>query len=494
MTCDDATPIPGVPGKTPDLAARLELSRLVMRHALGVALASLALSLALGLAVARQDTRDEIAGALALAQAAQRLQALPADDAEALAALRALAPPRHVRLRVADDAGRVLVDSDPAPPSPLLGWLMRADLREDGAAAQSVTWRLARGAGRAWTASVAPSAVSEQREALANLAGLALVLSACCLGMLAAMHWNVRRALAPLQSLIVVLARVGRGEHGAARALPAMPVRELAAIGDAVRRLAASLEAAEDARRVLAHKVLTLQEDERQRLARDLHDEFGQRLTALRADAAWLARRCARDAALAEVVAGMGEQIAHIQQDVRGLLARLQPLGPGADEADASAAHLGALLEALAASWNRGADAALRCEARLVLDGALRSASPADVALPRELVLAVYRISQEALTNAARHAGAAAARVEVVLVGDADGLALRWTARDDGRGLQSPEAALQRGNGLAGIRERVWALGGEFDWTPAGEAPMRGLHLRARLRGPARARALALAA
>jgi two-component system sensor histidine kinase UhpB len=266
-----------------------------------------------------------------------------------------------------------------------------------------------------------------------------------------------------------------------------MPIRELDATAQALRRLAASLEQAEDARRLLAHKVLTLQEDERQRLARDLHDEFGQRLTALRADAAWLRRRLAGDEAAEAVVEGMGEQIARIQQDVRGLLARLRPLedsGAGTE----SAARLAALLAELATSWSRGAGSGgLQGEAavhRHFADGrdTTDPAALAALALPRALVLTLYRISQEAFTNAARHGGARRAQVVVEIRDGAPGeLVLHWSAADDGRGLVQSEGALARGNGLAGIQERVWALEGEFTWSAANPPPMTGLQLRARL-------------
>ena len=78
------------------------------------------------------------------------------------------------------------------------------------------------------------------------------------------------------------------------------------------------------------------------RLARELHDEFGQRLTALRVDAAWLARRAADTPAMQgqvqQVVDGMADQCRQIQRDIRGLLARLQPFGDGRPPAAGEAA------------------------------------------------------------------------------------------------------------------------------------------------------------
>jgi two-component system sensor histidine kinase UhpB len=107
------------------------------------------------------------------------------------------------------------------------------------------------------------------------------------------------------------------------------------------------------------------------------------------------------------------------------------------------------------------------------------------IALPVELVLAIYRLSQEALTNSARHA--AANRVELALTwqtarlsgpGAADGAstALVWSVSDDGVGLPDDGSAAQRGNGLAGMRERAWAMGGELAMSNAPVSLRRSGH------------------
>jgi two-component system sensor histidine kinase UhpB len=491
MSAADATAVPIPPGNPPEASARpaspaparrgrpLDLPRLVMRGALLVAGAFLLLSLGLGLLAARGDTRAEVAAALALARMEQRLADLPADDTRALEALHALGALRHVRLRVADAQGRVLFDTAPPPPGPVLRWLMQRTLPDVGAG-QTVSWALPRPGDTLWTATLTADPQSEQHEALANLLGSFGLLAACSVLMLAVMRWHVRRAFRPLHSLLGAIAGIERQDLAGVQALPPMPVRELEATSAALKQLAASLEQAEHARRLLAHKVLTLQEDERQRIARDLHDEFGQRLTALRADAAWLQRRLAGTAAPADagaVLEALGQQIGCIQRDVRGMLARLRPLGAEAAGAE-SAARLEMLLQSLAASWSRDGADGPRFEARVRAGEALDR-----VALPQPLVLALYRISQEAFTNAARHAGARHACIDVEIRAGAPGERIvDWSARDDGPGLAHPESALQRGNGLAGMQERVWAQGGEFAWSPTSPPPLHGLALRARLR------------
>jgi two-component system sensor histidine kinase UhpB len=350
-----------------------------------------------------------------------------------------------------------------------------------------------RSGGGHWTAVVTPSADSEEHEALQNLLGLFALLVACSIAMLLVMRINVRRAFRPLESLLAAIAGIEREDLAAVKALPSMPVRELETTSQALKQLASSLEQAEEARRLLAQQVLTLQEDERQRLARDLHDEFGQQLTALRADASWLRRRLGTDSTAVAVAEGMDDHIARIQRDVRDLLARLQPLGAQTHATDPagteSAGRLRALLEALAASWSRPDDAGLRCTARVRISACQPPHADfqqgADLHLPRSLVLALYRMSQEACTNAARHAGARRVAIDVAIDVGADGVNhVDWTACDDGAGLVGGDGALRRGNGLAGMRERAWAHGGSFEWFATNPSPMKGLRLHARIACP----------
>ena len=139
-------------------------------------------------------------------------------------------------------------------------------------------------------------------------------------------------------------------------------------------------------------------------------------------------------------------QCAAIQNDVRGLLARLQPLG-GVAEADQpiSVGALSELLEVLAEGWRTSARGAL--QVTIEIDAARERT------LPRDLALALYRITQEALTNVARHAQAT--RVEVRIAWPHDAAAIEWSVSDNGVGLADGDAALRRGNGLAGIKEQV---------------------------------------
>ncbi len=487
-------------GKLPDLLARasmktapaMDLPRLVMRRAIAVALVAWLIALVLGLHRAGHDMKQEAAAADTLA----RLGALLAraagepDDARVLADMKELlqaAPLRHLQLQVRGDRAALLVgpDSD-AMPAPPLSWLLqwhRAWIPAPDPL--PVRWMVPRAGGRTWIVELRPSYESERIESIENLAQLLLLAAAGSVAMLLAMGWKVRRALEPMRALLHAIGQMRGGDAAAMQRLPAMPIAELQSIAAALGELGVALEAAEQQRRALSRQVLTLQDDERQRIARELHDEFGQRLTALRADAAWLSQRLAGDAAAARVVQAMAVQCEALQSELRALLRRLQP----ADDDAGGASHLLALqhqLEGLVQAWR--ASPGLSVAFDLVLaarDGAGRALQwpaaheAAAIALPRELSRALYRISQEALTNVARHARATRAVLQLTLQRRSDGDLLHWQVGDDGHGLGDLAEALQRGNGLAGIRQRVWALGADLECDAA---RARGACLRATFR------------
>ena len=478
------------PDRTDDPSAAalpLDLPRRVMRRALAVALLTLLTALGFGLARTDADIDGEVRAAMSLAAAMARLsQAGSLGDAELIAVLRERegeTPLRHLSLALRDGAGRLLMGRVQGPPAPAFVEAL-TDLHRrlrPGTEVEPVTWLLPRPGRAPWTLTLAAQRDSERREAVTYLASLLGVLLVGMVVMLAVMSWNVRSAFRPLHGLLSAIGRIQAGDSGAARAIPAMPIRELEQIAAALRSLGEALDAAQAERRMLGHKVQSLQEDERVRLSRELHDEFGQRLTAIRIDAAWLARRLQDQPEVHEVVQGMAAQCAAIQSDVRGLLARLQPLGPGADAgADLGLATLAELLQGLADGWRQSTTGPL--QVRLEIDaGPAGAAAP----LPRDLALALFRISQEALTNVARHAQAHEAIVRLRCRSDG---AVEWSVGDDGVGLDDPAAALRRGNGLAGIKERVWAFGGDLQLRPQQPgAPRPGLCLAATLQaGPAR--------
>lgn len=218
--------------------------------------------------------------------------------------------------------------------------------------------------------------------------------------------------------------------------------------------------------RELAQQLIAVQESERLALARELHDELGQRCSAILIETACL-RRCAADDRVALLGAAARADMAaqSLYQLVGGLLRRLRP-------ANLDALGLVAALQELCEAWE--ARSGVACVFHF---------NGVDDVLPESINIAVYRVAQEALTNVTRHAHAT--QVRLVLAHDAArGLCL--TIADDGRGMEPTRAT--RGLGLLGASERAAALGGEL---LIDSAPGAGVRLSLRVPLPAAAAALA---
>jgi two-component system sensor histidine kinase UhpB len=260
----------------------------------------------------------------------------------------------------------------------------------------------------------------------------------------------VSRALAPIQTLSEAMTKIEAGGYDT-RVKPDGPP-ELTAICDKLNHLAATLGNAVDDKRRLAERIVSLQDVERKEIARELHDEFGPYLFALRAHASALTRLADGGAPSAEATRKHGisilEQVNALQQTNRRVLEKLRPVGLtelGLCEA------LGALLRL----WGES-------HPDVVIETAI-SQSLGDTGETADLT--IYRTIQEALTNVFRHAGATCVNVTVEPTELSSGLtvASRGGAlvrvRDNGSGLR-PDHKL--GLGLTGMRERILALGGSL--------------------------------
>ena len=258
----------------------------------------------------------------------------------------------------------------------------------------------------------------------------------------------VSRALAPIQTLSEAMTKIEAGGYDT-RVKPDGPP-ELVAICDKLNHLAATLGDAVDDKRRLAERVVSLQDVERKEIARELHDEFGPYLFALRAHASALTRIADARDPNAEATRKHGsailEQVNALQQSNRRVLEKLRPAG---------LTELG-LREALGAL--------LRLWAESHPDVAIETAiSPSLGDTGETADLTIYRTIQEALTNVFRHAGASCVNVTVEPVQLPSGLAGRGGAlvrvRDNGGGLRADH---KLGLGLTGMRERILALGGSL--------------------------------
>jgi len=281
-----------------------------------------------------------------------------------------------------------------------------------------------------------------------------IVVLAIAVGVLATALLRLRRRFGPLERLIEEMEKVDLGRPG-----PLLPAsidgigetEEVERIELAFLRMMRRLEAE---RRRAGSAALQAQEEERARVARDLHDEVNQSLTGL-----LLRLEAAREAAPPELETELAETKALANQAMRELLSLARQLRPTALDDLGLAAATAGQVEQLA----RGEIAA-----RFNADGDFSD-------LPDDAQLVVYRVAQEALSNAARHSDAGS--VEVHLRRLAEG-GVELTVADDGRGFAFAES--ERGLGIGGMRERALLIGGQLTIE---SRPDRGTTVRLTLPG-----------
>lgn len=200
--------------------------------------------------------------------------------------------------------------------------------------------------------------------------------------------------------------------------------------------------------RRLARQTIDVQENERRNLARELHDEMGQYLNAIKIDAVSMQRQAGREAGSSQAsMDAVVRNVDHVYRVINDMIRRLRPAG--LDELGLAAA-----IENCIDDWRaRLPSLAFALE----IDGDVST-------LDEQLSLTLYRMIQEGLTNVARHADAS--RVDIRLSrrrNASGGEEIMLSVRDDGRGLAAPAAAKRPGLGLIGMRERVQALGGSLE-------------------------------
>ena len=265
---------------------------------------------------------------------------------------------------------------------------------------------------------------------------VATELAVLAVGLLTALVLNavlLRATLRPLDGLTALMERVDLLRPG--ERLAATGTGDVAHL---IRTFNGMLDRLEAERGASAARALAAQEGERQRIARELHDEIGQSLTAV-----LLGLKRAADSAPAPLRAELGavtETVRASLDEVRQVARRLRP-GVLDDLGLVSA------LDALAADVTEASGVPVTVEVDAGLPG-----------LGADAELVVYRIAQESLTNVARHAGAQAAELSLRREGDA--VVLRVT--DDGCGI----GVGVEGAGIRGMRERALLIGAELRVGP----------------------------
>jgi two-component system, NarL family, sensor histidine kinase UhpB len=243
----------------------------------------------------------------------------------------------------------------------------------------------------------------------------------------------LRRVLAPLFRLTEAMTSVDPDRPGRRLSEADFPSSEGQALAHSFNGM---LDRLESARRDAARTALAAQEAERLRVAQELHDEIGQTLTAVTIQAE---RAADSDLALApEALRRVADAVRDSLDEVRRIARELRP--EALDD-------LG-LVNALIALCSR-VDAQGGLRVRRDLQGGLP-------AMSRETELVIYRVAQEGLTNALRHAEAATAKVSL----KSDSAVVTLTVSDDGKGM--PDELPRTTAGVAGMRERALLVGGHL--------------------------------
>lgn len=264
--------------------------------------------------------------------------------------------------------------------------------------------------------------------------------------------WSVARVFKPIPVIADGLDRLQRGDL--AFRLPPLAGSEVNAIAGAFNRMAQAVqdkvqaerqardaEARLEERREMASLANQRVEEERRLIAHELHDEFGQSVTAIRSLAlAIAAQGGTRDAATGEAARLISDEAARLYDAMHSLIPRLAPLS-------LDSLGLCAAIENLVRDWRRRhPGVAIELDHQLPLD------------LAPDVTLGVYRVVQEGLTNALRHAHSSWIAIAV----QGDSARIRVSVTDDGIGL--PADWSQPGHfGLRGLADRVAQLGGTFN-------------------------------
>jgi two-component system, NarL family, sensor histidine kinase UhpB len=229
------------------------------------------------------------------------------------------------------------------------------------------------------------------------------------------------------------------------------PIRVVGGITDFTGRKldGAKMERSRRQLRALSARLQFLREEERTRIAREIHDELGQTLTGLKMDLRWAEKRLAQETS----------------PTINPILEKIVEAGELADATIASVQRISAELRPSVLE-DLGLSAAVKYDAQRFQDrtSVVCKVRAADLppALSKEVATAAFRIFQEALTNVARHAEATEVQVEL---SDENGqLVLR--VADNGKGIRPSDLDDPKSLGLLGMRERAELLGGGVDFQP----------------------------
>jgi two-component system sensor histidine kinase UhpB len=261
-----------------------------------------------------------------------------------------------------------------------------------------------------------------------------------------AVNLAFNKALKSIAVIVNALKVIETGQYQ--QKLPDFSIKEYDSIAKAINHMTGELNVSQQENRALTQHSLEIQEDERQRLSQELHDELGQSLTAIKVMAVAAGHSHAGAMGMwADIKQATDSIISicdHLMTVVRSMMHQLHPLV-------LTELGLKATMEDLLHHWS-----IRNPELKLTID------CPDEVDhLEQKISIQVFRIVQECLTNIVRHAQARQAAISLEIVNPSTTeRALRLRVMDDGQGCAVDR--IKTGFGLLGMRERINSLGGEL--------------------------------
>ncbi len=253
----------------------------------------------------------------------------------------------------------------------------------------------------------------------------------------AAVNLVFNKSLKSIAVIVDALRGIESGQYQ--HKLPTFAVEEFDNIAKAVNHMMVELEKTRQENRALTQHSLAIQEDERQRLSQELHDEFGQSLTAIKVMAVTAAHQ---KADTRKISISITEVCDHLMTVVRSMMQQLHPLV-------LTELGLKATLEDLVNHW---------AERNPELELTINCGDEVDY-IDKSITIHVFRVIQECLTNVIRHSQAQHVNIDLELL-DSPHAQLQLRIQDDGKGCDFSK--INRGFGLLGMKERIKSLNGEI--------------------------------
>ena len=451
----------------------MKLNQYIGKRLAGLALALLSIFLLIAIAQATISIQREKKGTEQLLLLSQQLDHLKKaglnDFTPQLNQLIALSQSdefRHIKITFKDAKGQVIAQSNPEKNITLtgniLGGLIGFFHQPSTDEIISASWVI-KGPDRTITVYISPDTASEQNEAAATLFGTFLMLVALTATLYLGVKLTLKNALNPLKKALNQLEDLAHNKYDGV--LKESKISEVKAVNDAINALSQSLMQLENSRQMLSAKLISSQEDERARISRDLHDELGQKIAVIRYNTSYLLKSLSATSAddAMQAINDISVATKDIDQELKKILKELRPQEHLLNIDNNSLKNL---LLNLINGWQ--STTGNQCQFNFLID-------LGNVDFAQNIALTIFRITQEALTNIAKHSNASNVTIDI----HTDTNYIYWSVIDNGTGIPNwNQTTQQRGNGLAGLQERLWSIGGELTITPQLENGGFGLSAR----------------